>query len=429
MDDFNNDGTWKKSKNLQKYWEIEINKLPAIEVFNHGTMEMYHGGVFPTPDTFCGKCWQIIKNETAGERLIDWNLFEEDLEEIINALDHYKADKKHPDYVFLSTKLTSAKCKRLAKLNENVDYSELEIIALAFTLNGNRLEIPKDIFISNYNDLKVIMKNFEGKYSKNGFDFPYPAEQVLNRIRNKETMNLKKSFQYFGTGKKLCDEMCEKVFDPYLNKSLKVCEPSAGQGAIVKAVLEWFDEKSVHCELESITAIEYMAENYQILEETFKENDLVNTMHLDFLKYDDYINYFDVVIANPPFSNKQDITHFRKMYEICKPGGYVISIMSNGFLHNSQKAYQEFREFIGLPDGAQTRYAAKSGGCICESENGQLFIKTIDSGEFKESGTNVATAMICFRKDGISGFDSEPIKQEKVKETPKQTQQEQLSLF
>ncbi|MGH2666083.1 methyltransferase [Flavobacterium sp.] len=424
MDDFYTSGTYKSEKDLIKGWQEEIKKLPVSEIFYHGTLEIYAGGSLPDPTSFCGQCWQALINETPGERLIDWNFYEEDIIDFLEKLDYQKVDKKHPDYVFLSSKLTSIKCRKTANLIEGLDYTDLEISALSFTVNGNRLEIPKDIFISNYNDLKTIMKNFEGKYSKNGFDFPYPAEQVLNRIRNKETTNLKKTFQYFGTSKKLSDLLCEKVFDPYLNKSLKVCEPSAGQGAIVSAVLEWFEKKSIHCELESITAIEFMAENYQILKENFKENDLVNTIHMDFLKYDEYINYYDVVIANPPFSKNQDITHFRKMYEICKPGGYVISIMSNGFLYNSGKVHEEFRKFIGLPSDAQTRYAAKSGGCVCESESGQLFVQTIDSGEFKESGTNVATALICFRKDTISGFEEVTLKKEKPKkaEEPPKTE-------
>lgn len=416
MDDFYNDGLYKSNKDLKKQWQEEIKRLPVSEVFYHGTLEIYSSGALPDPNTFCGTCWLALINETAGECLIDWNFYEEDIIDFLEKLDYTKTEKTHPYYVFLSKKLSIINARKTANLIDGLEYSDLEIISLSFIVKGNRLEIPKTTFIPNYKELKQMFQNFEGKYSKNGFDFPYPAEQVLNRIRNKETTNLKKTFQYFGTPKKLCDLMCEKVFDPYLNKSLKVLEPSAGQGAIVNSVLEWFEKESVNCELESITAIEYMAENYQILNDYFKDNEVVNTLQMDFLKYDEYINYFDVVIANPPFSNKQDIKHFRKMYEVCKPGGYVISIMSNGFLYNSQKDFVAFREFIGLPEGAQTRYAAK-GGCVFESENGQLYVKTFESGEFKESGTNVHTALICFRKDSISGFET--IKS-KRKETPKQ---------
>lgn len=428
MDAFNNDGTDKSHKDLLKMRTEDIKRLPASEVFYHGTLEIYSSGALPDPKTFCGQCWLVLKNETLGERLIDWNFYEEDIIDFLEKLDYQKVDKKHPDYVFLRSKLTNINCCKKAVLIEGIEYTDLEISILSFIPNGNRLIIPKDVFISNYNDVKNVLKNFEGKYKKDGFDFPYPADQVLNRIRNKETINLKKKFQYFGTPKKLCDLMCNKVFDPYENKKLKVCEPSAGQGAIVNAVIDWFENESVNCKIESITAIEFMAENFEILKESFAGNNIVKPIQMDFLKYDKYINYFDVVIANPPFSNKQDIAHFRKMFEICKPGGYVISIMSNGFLYNSGKAYEEFRNFIGLPYDASTRYSAKSGDCILESENGQLYVQTIDSGEFKESGTSVATALICFRKDVVSGFENVVIKEDKPKKILK-SKKDQLSLF
>jgi phospholipid N-methyltransferase len=420
MDGFYLDSTEMSVKDLIKMWQEDIKRLPVDELFYHGTVEIYSGGL-PDPNGFCGQCWLALKNETAGERIIDWNFYEEDIIHMLDMLDYQKISKDHPDYSFLSNKLTLIKCRKLAELKHGLYYSDLEITALSFTVNGNRLEIPKDIFISNYNDLKSVFKNFEGKYSKQGFDFPYPADQVLNRIRNKETTNLKKSFQYFETPKKLCDLMCEKVFDPYENKKFKVLEPSAGQGAILNSVLEWFEKESVHLELDSLTAIEYMEENYGILKETFKDNDLVNTIQMDFLKYDEYINYFDVVIANPPFSKGQDVKHFKKMYEVCKPGGYIISIMSTSFLNNSQKIYEEFRKFIGLPFDSETRFASK-GGSVCENENGQLYIQSFEAGEFKESGTNVHTALICFRKDSISGFEDKPLKQKKPQ--PKQSKKQ-----
>lgn len=409
-DDFNRDGTPKKLKDKLIDWELDAKKLPAIELFNLGTMEMYHGGIYPKPDTFCGFCWSLIKNETPGERIIDWFKFEEDIEDILNALNYYGADKKHPDYLFLSQKLTAIKCKKIAILDENKEYSENEIICLAFQPNGNRLDIPKDIYIHNYNDIKQIMKNFDGKYSKAGFEFSYPAIQVLDRIRNKETLNLKKSFQFYGTPEKLCNILCEKAFDPYSNKSINILEPSAGQGAIIDSVLNWFNTESVHLELKEITAIEYMNENYQVLENKYSSNGKIKLINMDFLEYDEYINFFDVVIANPPFSKAQDIKHFYKMYEVCKPNGLIVSIMSNSFLYNSQKIFKEFRDFLGLPNDAQTRAAGK-GGCVAlgMSKDGleqEVFIQTFEAGEFKESGTNVHSALIVLKKNTVSGFNN-----------------------
>ena len=448
MDDFHLDGSPKKGKFLKQEWFENIKHLPAIEVFNHATMEMYHGGIYPTSDTFCGACWEFIKNEKPGERLIDWRLFKDDIEEIIEALHHYGASKTHPDYKFLQSKLTAAKAYEAATLLDDRSYSDLEITILGFTVNGNRLEIPKEYFIGNYNEVKEVFKNFDGKYSKNGFDFPYPAEQVLDRIRKQETMNLKKKFQFFGTPKSMAKILCEYAFDPYMNKALKVLEPEAGQGSIVDAVLDWFYDEAINVRLDSIHMIEFMEENFQILQEKYKPGNFRNEFdvpikmkHMDFLKYDKRINYFDVVIANPPFTGGQDIQHFYKMYEVCAPTGIVVSIMSTGWLHNSQKKFKEFREWLGLSDrvwkdkvnlkmaaGGGSEYfghrIAPTGG------DEQVYIKTFEGGEFAESGTNVMTAMVVLKKNGLSGFDFVPTPKPVVfRPTPKPVPNIQQKLF
>ena len=191
----------------------EIDQLSAEEIWMHGTLEIYNGGIFPTSDTYCGLCWGKIRNDTPGERLFDWKYMLIELEELFEALEHYKTDKNHKDYKWLSSKLTYAKIHSRAILKEGLEYSELEVTCLSLIESGNRLEIPQDIFLNNYKELKAIMKNFEGKYIKNGFTFPYPAEQVLERIRNKETINLKKTYQFFGTPEALCNELCEMTFE------------------------------------------------------------------------------------------------------------------------------------------------------------------------------------------------------------------------
>lgn len=397
----------KADKSLTDAWRIEISKLSAEELFNHATVEMYHGGVFPNRETFCGACWVYLREtDEPGKRIIDWDYFAKEIPDILNALDHFGADKKHTDYVFLQTKYSLVKAKGLIDLKPEATYSDTELLCLAFTVIGNRLEIPKDIFIPNYNEVKQIMKNFDGVYKNNGFDFKYPASQVLERIRNKETTNLKKKFQYYGTPKELCALLCEKAFDPYENKKIQVLEPSAGQGAIMDSVLEWFENEAVNLELKKLTAIEFMDENHLILKEKFAGNPLVRLHKGDFLAYDRFINYFDVVIANPPFSGNQDIKHFYKMYEVCKPNGIVCSIMSTGFIYNSGKVHKEFREFIGMGNTAQDRADAKTGTVFtCTSKEGYdqtVYVQVFNDGEFKESGTGVSTALIVMRKQTVT---------------------------
>lgn len=394
-------------------WESEIRKLSAIEIFNHATLEMYHGGTYPEPDTFCGKCWQMIRNETPGERLIDWEMFEDDIQEIIEALNHYNSSKNHPDYILLSTKLTVLRAKKTACLLNDVQYTDLEITTLSFVPNGKRLEIPSGTFIHNYSDVKSIMKNFGGKYSKNGFEFTYPAEDVLNRIRNKETTNLKKSYQFFGTPMEVCDELCKMTFDPYLNKNVKILEPSAGQGAIIDSIAEWFSYNAINIELESITAVEYMIENYNFIKEKYVNDSVIKIHNNDFLTFESPINHYDYIIANPPFSGGQDIQHFYKMYELLKPGGVLTCIMSTGWMNNSQKKFKKFRSWLGLNDDedkfmlnqASKGIADYSGVRTSENKKDErISIKCFDSGTFKESGTNVVTCVVQITKNDLSGF-------------------------
>ena len=70
-------------------------------------------------------------------------------------------------------------------------------------------------------------------------------------------------------------------------------------------------------------------------------------------------------------TKNQDIEHFMKMYSICNKR--VISIMSNHWRTSNNKKETVFREFL-------------------QDNNAQII--DIDAGEFKESGTNVASCLV-----------------------------------
>jgi 16S rRNA A1518/A1519 N6-dimethyltransferase RsmA/KsgA/DIM1 with predicted DNA glycosylase/AP lyase activity len=56
---------------------------------------------------------------------------------------------------------------------------------------------------------------------------------LLDQIANGEKRNLKKEFQFFATPEKLADEL---VYLADLKQHDTILEPSAGQGAIIKAI-------------------------------------------------------------------------------------------------------------------------------------------------------------------------------------------------
>lgn len=240
--------------------------------------------------------------------------------------------------------------KGLEKESDFIPSSKLNypknIIAL-LQPNEKRMSIPQTFKFSKkeYTDLKKEILKAGGKYKKNGFDFDEDAEKVYDRIITGKDYNLKKKFQFFATPDTLAKELCEMTFDPMLNRRVNILEPSAGQGAIIDSILQWFNDEAVNISMNSLTAIEFMDKNYKYLEENYNTDEAgMDLLKMDFLKYDEYINYFDYVIANPPFTGGQDIEHFYKMYEVCKPGGIVTSIMSTSWLYNSGKKFQKFRD-------------------------------------------------------------------------------------
>jgi hypothetical protein len=77
-----------------------------------------------------------------------------------------------------------------------------------------------------------------------GFVFTTDPTELLNQIANGEKRNLKKEFQFFGTPDDLADDL---VFEAQIEPYHKILEPSAGQGAIVKAINRVFPDTKVSC--------------------------------------------------------------------------------------------------------------------------------------------------------------------------------------
>lgn len=215
-----------------------------------------------------------------------------------------------------------------------------------------------------YQDVAKSLEFIGGKWKGgkvSGFVFNEDPTEYLQQLQGGEKRNLKKEFQFFATPDVLCDRLVELA---ELNDEHSILEPSAGQGAIVKAIER-------HCDPVEIFCYELMPLNQTFLGKISS----VTLLGDDFLKHSG--QSFDRIIANPPFSKNQDINHVLKMYECLNSGGRLISIMSNHWASSLNKKETMFREFL-------TKHNAE--------------IIPIDSGEFKESGTNIATCIVIINK-------------------------------
>ena len=100
-----------------------------------------------------------------------------------------------------------------------------------------------------------------------------------------------------------------------------------------------------------------------------------NLINFDFLKSDN--KSYSKIIANPPFSKNQDITHVYKMFEKLNRGGRIVTIMSKHWQNSTNKKESEFRNWI---------------------EKLKAEVLEIKAEAFKKSGTSISSVIVTINK-------------------------------
>lgn len=243
--------------------------------------------------------------------------------------------------------------------------STIKEILQACSVSGLVVTLPNyQLDRKLYQDVAKHLELIGGKWnrSKQGFVFNEDPSLLLGRISKGVKRDIKKEFQFYGTPDNIADQCAELAnIEPYDN----VLEPSAGQGAMIKAIHRISPATLVHyCEL-------------MPLNRTFLEK-LPNAVYIK----DNFLGVkmpglFHKIIANPPFNKNQDITHIWKMYECLTPGGRIVTVASKHWKYSSNKKEMHFKEWL---------------------EELSADIIDVEAGEFKESGTNIATCILVIDK-------------------------------
>lgn len=179
-----------------------------------------------------------------------------------------------------------------------------------------------------------------------------PNDLLENLMISGEVIDVKKEFQFFETPKEMAELMIEMA---ELKDSDVILEPSAGQGAIANLIP---NNERVHI-------IELNPKNYEKLQYN-------HSVLGDFLEVETK-ELYDKVIMNPPFSKQQDVDHILHAFDCLKPGGILVSVVSESPFFRENKKSTEFRNWL-------------------EEHNAEV-IKN-DDGAFKSSGTMVNTRII-----------------------------------
>ena len=235
--------------------------------------------------------------------------------------------------------------------------------AKLLSVADDRIVLPAQHLV-HYADLKRLLETSGGRYHSKGY-FSFPdgilAMEVLDQIRQGRALNGKKTSQSFFTPE---DEAYAVVSDAGPLEGRRMLEPSAGDGALAD-IARAAGAKVVVVENHRPNALVLKEKGYDVIEEDFLS-----------LSPDD-LGLFDAIVANPPFSNNQDIEHVTHMLKFLKPGGILSVITSTRWMTGAQKAHREFRALMDIM--------------------GATWVE-IDAGAFKSSGTMVPTLRIRLQK-------------------------------
>ena len=235
-------------------------------------------------------------------------------------------------------------------------------------IEGNNVLITAQLDRKLYLAVNKVLDRIGGKWNKKAKAHIFDADPIerLEVVINSGVLDPKIKTGYFPTPAVIVDKMIELAD---LNNRQLILEPSAGQGHIVKKIIEHMDTHS------QVLVCENLQENVHILEE------LGLTVEGEFFEFVEECNgsgengmLFDRIIMNPPFERQADIDHVTAAYGLLAPGGVLVTIMSAGVLFRENKKTVEFRDNIMEPYGT--------------------YLDRLPAGAFKESGTMVNTILL-----------------------------------
>lgn len=250
---------------------------------------------------------------------------------------------------------------------DNGSQWRVEDILKHCTLENNVLKLPRVQFNKkSYTEAKKWIEEAGGNWQGGkvqGFTFPFNPERVFSILNRGKRCNLAQEFQFFETPAEVADWLV--MLAGGIHEGDTVLEPSAGRGALVRAIHRSCPDAVVDC-------YEMMPENREVLSGLGG----INIVGDDFTKHDDGKRYTRI-IANPPFSGNQDIDHVRMMYGKLDSGGTLAAITSPHWTLGQEKKCDDFR-----------RWLDEVGGKVYE----------IEEGAFTESGTCIRTMAVVIHK-------------------------------
>lgn len=173
------------------------------------------------------------------------------------------------------------------------------------------------------------------------------VEEDLSKWEKHLHSKERKLQQYF-TPDGFSDLFVSDIID-FKNKNIKILEPTAGQGALIKACMrlnETYTDTIIN-----YTAVEFDKENIDVLRKDFTNFPLVDIKHGDFMEFV-CAEQFDYIVMNPPFNLKvknsqgkylRDVDFVEKAFSYLKVGGKLKAIIYYG---SDKRLNEQLKRFV-----------------------------------------------------------------------------------
>lgn len=246
-----------------------------------------------------------------------------------------------------------------------IDPAVLSVLSRATTI-GLALRLPEQLDRQLYVQTDKVLKALGGTWNRavKAHLFVGPAAEAIEPALLTGEVTTAAELGYFPTpdaiAARLVGDLCKSRHIQSLTREPHILEPSAGTGALVRALLEHAGASFL------VDAVEIDRGREATLRELMRQWSarlalLGAEVGGDFLALNPRFKLaYDGVVMNPPFSRQQDIAHVRHAWEFLRPGGRLVAIMSNGITFREDRTAADFRRWLsernggwtGLPDGA-----------------------------------------------------------------------------
>lgn len=249
-------------------------------------------------------------------------------------------------------------------MGKKIEESVLAALSAA-TFEGNEMRLVGTLDRQVYQRLAKVVEAAGGKWNRKAAAhlFEGDAAAAMEPVFLTGEIVKPSDLGQFDSPPAVVDRVIE-IAD--LQPGMKVLEPSAGIGNMLRAIL----------------AAGCVARYCEIDPKRFAGLQSIQSGGIlgDFLAVDpaQKTTRFDRVVMNPPFAPAQaDIDHVLHAARFLKPGGRLVSVMASGVLFRSNSKTKKFVDFVN------------------QQVNGGRFERLPD-GSFKSSKTEVGTCIVTF---------------------------------